>query len=113
DLHRRDLDQPEQVALAVPTGPDDADAKRLVDEIGGVRPGGGQRQPGRAGDHEVAAVHRLVSPSQGGSEGSRRAVRRRGKGTLREPQTVEQSSAAEATPRTAATRTSETKWTPT
>ena len=58
DLDRRDLDQAEQVALAVPAAADQADARRLaVGERGGVAAGGGQGQAGGAGVQEIAAVH--------------------------------------------------------
>ena len=37
DLDRRDLDQPEQVALAVPAGADQADPLARVGELLGIR----------------------------------------------------------------------------
>ena len=60
DLHRRDLDEPEQVGLAVPARADQADAFRLRGGRGGdVVSGGCQGQPGRGGScmEEFATFH--------------------------------------------------------
>ena len=48
DLDRRDLDEAEQVALAVPAAADQADALRLVVGGGDVVAGGGEARPAAA-----------------------------------------------------------------
>ena len=58
DLDRRDLDQAEQVALAVPAGADQADALRLlVGQLGRLAADGRQGQPGGAGAKEITTIH--------------------------------------------------------
>ena len=56
-LDRRHLDQPEQVALAVPAAADEADALLLVCEFSGIAAEGRQRQSCRTDLDEFPAVH--------------------------------------------------------
>ncbi len=54
---RGDLDEAEQVALAVPAAADQADARRLRLASGVDARGRGQRQPGGPSLQEITAVH--------------------------------------------------------
>ncbi len=58
DLHRRDLYEPEQVALAVPAATDQSDSLRVrAGEFAGRGAGMGQGQPGGAGTEQLATIH--------------------------------------------------------
>ena len=57
DLDRRDLDQPEQVALAVPAGADQADALAGICQLLRVGRHARQRQSGGTTGDEVTSVH--------------------------------------------------------
>ena len=62
DFDRRDLDQPEQVALAVPAGADQPDPLARVRELLGVGGRSGQGE-GRGGVlDEVSAMHGIAHP---------------------------------------------------
>ena len=57
DLDRGDLDEAEQVALAVPAAADEPDAQRLLGGADVVAEGGQGQARRRPGLEELAAVH--------------------------------------------------------
>ena len=62
DLDRRHLEQPQQVALAVPAAADQPDAfRRLGGEPEGIAVDGRQGQRRRAGAKELATIHGIFS----------------------------------------------------
>ena len=70
DLDRRNLNETEQIDLAVPAAADQADARRLAIGEGGV---GGLRQSesGRAGGQEITSIHGGISRRAKGYERGR------------------------------------------
>src|SRR5207253_9026200 len=64
DLDVGDLDEAEQVVLAVPAAADEADARFLVGR-GGEVVAGSEGQAGAAGGEESAAVHDDEAPGEG------------------------------------------------
>ena len=63
DLDRRDLDQPEQVGLAVPAGADQADPLSHLGKLCNGRRQPGQRKRGGALLDEVTTIHAMTLPA--------------------------------------------------
>jgi len=74
DIDRRDLDEAEQIGLAIPTASDQSHAFPLIGKIDCETPKGGSREGRGAGLEELTAIHpeRIAEPPpeiQPGREG--------------------------------------------